>query len=107
MALEKQAKKTKAKAFKALSQQLVKPRRNRVRINLWKLEKLGKKFKGKTLVVPGKVLGYGSLEEKINVAALEFSEKALKRLHELNVKPLQLKDLMAAEIKADDLVIVK
>ena len=104
--LEKAGRKTKQKIWIAIAVALKKPRRNRPSINLWKLEKLAKKFKGNTLVVPGKVLGYGSLEEKTSVAALEFSEKAKKEI-ESKGKAMSLNELLKSNEKVENLVIVK
>ena len=54
------------------------PRKKRVNINL---DGINKKVKeGETVVVPGKVLSQGEMNKKINVIALNFSEKAKKKL---------------------------
>ena len=78
---EKHFKKTKKPVWKDLAKILKKSRRQRTSLNIWKLEKLAKKFSGKTLVVPGKILGSGTLTEKIKVYALEYSDSAIKKIN--------------------------
>ena len=54
------------------------PRRSRVTINLNQLNKLAKS--GEFVVVPGKVLGFGTLNRKFEIAAVEYSEGAVEKL---------------------------
>ena len=54
------------------------PRRNKVEINLERINKEAKA--GETIVVPGKVLSEGETDKKIKVVALNFSEKAKEKL---------------------------
>ncbi|MDO8627167.1 MAG: 50S ribosomal protein L18e, partial [Candidatus Diapherotrites archaeon] len=67
--LEKQSKKSKKNIFRRIADEITKPTRHRVEVNLWKLNLMSKQFQGKTLVVPGKILSYGKLENPITVAA--------------------------------------
>jgi len=67
---------------------------------------LGKKFGKKFLLVPGKVLGQGEIEESVNVIALEFSETAKKKIGEKG-KAIGLLEALEQKIKASDIVIVK
>src|SRR3989344_6034565 len=54
------------------------PRRNKISVNLEKIEKETKE--GDSVVIPGKVLGDGSISKKIRVAALGFSKEAKEKL---------------------------
>lgn len=54
------------------------PRRNKISVNLEKIEKETKE--GDTIVVPGKVLGDGNISKKIRVVALGFSKEAKEKL---------------------------
>jgi large subunit ribosomal protein L18e len=107
LALEKYGKKSKAELFIDLAKRIAKPRRTRTSVNLWKLSKMAKAFPDKTLVVPGKVLSYGSLEGKPSVAAFEFSAKALEKIQTAGAKPLTLYDLVKTESKQTNLVLIK
>ena len=105
VALEKTAKKNKAAVFKDLAKHLQKPRRQRAAIDLWKLSKLAVKFKDKTLVVPGKVLGYGEITQTFALAAFDYSETARAKLEKAKIKALSLTDIM--EKSGKELVIIK
>jgi len=93
------------KIWKKIAQAVSTPRRKRTSINLWKLEKLSEKFKGKTLIVPGKVLGKGEITKTFNVAALEFSDKAKEKIKEKKGKTFNLEE--AVKINPTELIIVK
>jgi large subunit ribosomal protein L18e len=70
----KELKATKAKVWIRVASELLKPTRNKPEVNLSKLEKYGKE--GFTLIVPGKVLGTGTLTKKVNVASYQYSQSA-------------------------------
>jgi large subunit ribosomal protein L18e len=55
-------------------------RRNSIKVNIEKINKEAEE--GDIVVVPGKVLSTGKIEKKVKVAALGFSEEALKKLKE-------------------------
>jgi len=106
IALEKHSKKTKKNLFNALASQLRSPRKNRAEVNLFELNELAKKFKDKMFVVPGKVLAYGELNEKIEVAALNASSKAKEKISK-NGKFISLRQLAESNAEAKKLMIVK
>ncbi len=68
-------------------------KRNSIKVNLWKLGKYSKE--GDYLIVPGKVLGVGSLDHKISICAIDFSESALEQLHKSNSTVLKIKDALS------------
>ncbi len=104
--LEKYGKANKQRIWIDVSKVVAKPRRSRITVNLWKIGKLAAKFKGKILVVAGKVTSVGKTEG-VNVAAKEFSERALVKIKEGGGKAFTLSELMEAKPKASDLVIIK
>lgn len=71
------------------------PERRRHVVSLAKLEKYTKE--GDNVVVPGKVLSNGELTHKLNIAAMEFSEPALKSLKEANCKVVNLKEMINSD----------
>lgn len=101
--LKKEGKKK--KLWKEVADRISSPRRKRLSVNLWKLEKLSGKFQNKTFLVTGKVLGKGEITKELNVAALEFSEKAKTKIKEKNGKALSLEE--AVKIDAKELMLVK
>jgi len=54
------------------------PRRKKVCVNLEEINKEAKE--GETVVIPGKVLSQGTINKKIKVVALAFSNKAKEKL---------------------------
>ncbi len=55
-----------------------KPKRQRISVNLYKLDRLSKA--NESIVVPGKVLGEGEIKKSINITAIDFSASALTKL---------------------------
>ncbi len=55
------------------------PRRRRVVVNLKKLNASTKE--NEIIVVPGKVLGVGTLDHKLKLAAIEYSGSAVSKLN--------------------------
>jgi large subunit ribosomal protein L18e len=91
--------------WKEVAKRINAPRRKRININLWKLEKLSMKFQNKTFLVTGKVLAKGEITKAINVAALEFSEKAKEKINNAKGKTFGLEE--ATKMKASELMLVK
>jgi len=104
--LEKTSRKTKKTIWKDLAKRLGKPTRNNHDINVEKLDTLAKKFKGKTLVVPGKVLSKGELTQKVKVVGVCASEKAVDKINQSGEFVL-LKDFVDEKVKVSELIIVK
>ncbi|MFC1454610.1 50S ribosomal protein L18e [Candidatus Undinarchaeota archaeon] len=88
---------SKVKLWADLSKRISKPRRNRASVNLSKLDRFFNK--DETIVVPGKVLGSGQLKNKVNVAAVEFSESAKQKIAAAGGKSMSISEL--AEVKKD------
>ena len=105
--LEKTGRKSKNAIWLDLATRLGKPRRQRPSTNLWKIEKLAKIFKGKNLVVPGKVLGQGQIAEKASVIAFEFSETAKEKIKKAGGKAMQIEEAIEQKITPKTMVIVK
>ena len=49
---------------------------------------------GETIIVPGKVLGYGDVGARITIAAFKFSEMARRKILEGKGKALSIQELM-------------
>ncbi|MFH1390684.1 MAG: 50S ribosomal protein L18e [Candidatus Diapherotrites archaeon] len=107
VSLEKQGKKTKKAVWKSIAERLAKPARIRAKVNVDKLNKLAKKQKDKIFVVPGKVLSMGEINTKIEVACLDYSEKARKKIEAHKGKILSLTELIEAKPKESEMVIVQ
>ena len=103
--LEKEGRKSKKAFWKDMAARLKKPRRNKVKVNIWKLNKLSNKLGKKFLFVPGKVLGFGSVEKPMNVIALQFSEAAAKKIAEKG-KAITVAEALNQKVNPKEIAIV-
>ncbi len=71
---------------------LQKPSRQRSIVNVYKINKFARE--GEIILVPGKVLSLGSISKKVDVAAMNFSEGAKRKIEEAKGQTLSIKDLL-------------
>ncbi len=69
-----------------------KPKRTRPSINLDKLDKLTKD--NDSIIVPGKVLGGGSITKKISICAIDFTDSALEKVKASKCSVTKLEDAL-------------
>ncbi|NYZ77654.1 50S ribosomal protein L18e [Candidatus Micrarchaeota archaeon] len=91
--------------WKKVILELSRPRRSRVEVNLSKLDEYGND--GGTVLVPGKVLGSGSLSKKMTIAAYSFSGTAKKLIADAGGKALSIESLYKANPTGRDVLILK
>lgn len=70
------------KIWRKAADKLAKPKRNRINVNISKLDRNTQE--NEEILVPGKVLGSGSIKHSLKVAALDFSDQARQKI--VNVK---------------------
>lgn len=80
------------KLWKRVHQLLNVPARKRASVNLYKINKYSRE--GDNVVVPGKVLSVGSMDHKVNIAALEYSKKATELLGSANCRIMSISDMV-------------
>ena len=85
-------KRNKAPIWRALQEELAGPRANRREINVRRLAEITKA--GEVVVVPGKVLGTGSLGHKLTVCAFSISQTAARKITESGGKVVSFDDLI-------------
>ena len=105
--LEKTGRKGRNALWLDIAARLSKPRRKRVSVNLWKINALSGIFENKILLVPGKVLGTGQIENKVRVAALEFSLNAETKIKKAGGELFTIDKLLKKAPKPSGIVIVK
>jgi len=81
------------------------PRRKQAAVNLKDIEKETKE--GDTILVPGKVLGQGEISKKIRIAALYFSESAMKKLKEKKCEQVSIKEEIKVNPKAQGIKVMR
>ncbi|MFX1366198.1 MAG: 50S ribosomal protein L18e [Promethearchaeota archaeon] len=84
--------KTKIRIWKKVSKKLSGPRRNRVKANLYRINKKTKKHD--VIVIPGKVLGMGELDHALTIACLDYSKSAKKKIETSGSKLLTIEELL-------------
>jgi len=84
-------KKSKTPLWKRVAKDLSKARRQRISVNLSRINRNSKE--GDTIVVPGKVLGDGELKHKLTIAAYWFSSKAENKIKEAGSKAILIPEL--------------
>ncbi|MFH0970600.1 MAG: 50S ribosomal protein L18e [Candidatus Diapherotrites archaeon] len=107
VAIEKHGKATKEGAYTVLSTLLTTSTRRRTEVNLTHLNKMGTTHPDKILLVPGIVLGNGTLNQPIHVAALRYTGSAKRKIEEAKGKAHLLEELVKEKIPSKKLVLVK
>jgi large subunit ribosomal protein L18e len=91
--LRKAFKNNKAKIWKALEEEFQKSRSNRRLVNIQKLNRVTKD--GDVVIIPGKILGNGTIGHRITVCAHSFSEGALNKLNSSGTQIISLQSLIS------------
>lgn len=102
--LKKEGRENKVKIWRDIAEHLTKPRRQRVTVNLSRLNRYTEKKE--TVVVPGKVLGAGEINQPITVAAFAFSEKAEEKIKAARGKCLSFSELVKKNPKGSNVKII-
>ncbi|MCJ7634372.1 50S ribosomal protein L18e [Candidatus Bathyarchaeota archaeon] len=93
-----------APVWRSLAENLEKSKHQRCVVNLSQINRYTKS--GETVTVPGKVLGSGTLNHKVSVAAFQFSEKAKKKIEETGGKCLTFSALLKTNPQGKNLRIM-
>ena len=105
--LEKLGKKSKKALWLDLAERVLVPVRKRAEVNVYELGEVAKKNSSKILVVPGKILGAGDANGKIEVACMGCSSTAKRKILKAGGKVLGIKELLASKPAASKVVIVE
>jgi len=100
--LEKAAKKNKAAIWKAAAERIKGRKRAGAEANVGKLAA----YAGKTIFVPGKVLGSGDVEKPVKVAALSFSASAREKIEKKGGKAMTVIELVESNPKGSGIVLL-
>ncbi len=87
-----------------IAEELSRQRRRRVEVNIAKLERLCKERE--TVVVPGKLLGYGKLSKPLTVAAWKFSKQALEKIDAAGGKAISIEELVSENPRGSNVRII-
>ena len=84
--------KTKRRIWKKVSKKLSGPSRNKLKANLYRINKRTKN--NDVIVIPGKVLGIGELDHKLTIACLSASKSARKKIEASGSKIISIEELL-------------
>ena len=91
-------------AWERVAEILERPSRRRPAVNLSKINRYVRE--GETAIVPGKVLGGGSLEKPVTVAALYFSRKALEKIKASGGRAMTIEEALRENPRAKNTRII-
>ncbi|MEM3519193.1 MAG: 50S ribosomal protein L18e [Candidatus Hadarchaeales archaeon] len=94
----------KARVWADVAERLSAPRRSRAEVNLSRINRIGGNA---VIVVPGKVLGAGSLKGAPVVAAFKFSGAAARKIVKAGGKALTIEQLLEMNPEGKGVVIVE
>ncbi len=104
-ALMKASDETGKAIWRALAEELDKPKRRRVAVNLSRIDRHAEE--GEVVAVPGKVLAAGSLSKPLKVAAFQFSEGAMEKISLAKGEAMTLTELLDAGVEPSKIRIMK
>lgn len=99
--LRSRARELDAHVWRALAKKLEKSKHIRCVVNISRINRHS--VEGEIVTVPGKVLGMGTLDHKVSVAAFRFSKKARSKIEEVGGKCLTFSDLIKNNPKGKNL----
>jgi len=103
--LKKQSRERDAGIWLSVAENLSKPSRQRVAVNLSKINRYTEK--NATIVVPGKILAAGTLDHAVTVAAFGASNKAKEKLAAVKAKYLSIPELMEKNPQGSNVTIIR
>ncbi|PSQ32372.1 50S ribosomal protein L18e [Halobacteriales archaeon SW_10_68_16] len=89
--LKSTARETGGDVWGDVAERLEKPRRTHAEVNLGRIERYAREEE--TVVVPGKVLGSGTLRKDVTVAAVDFSGTAETKIEQVG-EPIRLEQAL-------------
>jgi large subunit ribosomal protein L18e len=102
--LRKQARENEASVWRKVAEMLSKPNRRRIAVNISRISRYAKE--NDEVVVPGKVLGAGTISHPVTVAAFAFSEQARAKIIEAKGKCLTITELAESNPKGSNVKII-
>ncbi|WP_409199528.1 50S ribosomal protein L18e [Methanobrevibacter sp. DSM 116169] len=94
-----------AAIWKDIAKRLQKSNRRSAEVNLSNINRFANA--DETILVPGKVLSNGNLENKVNIAALKFSTKAQEKIEQAGGKCLSIAELVEDNPKGSNVRIME
>jgi large subunit ribosomal protein L18e len=103
--LKNTSRENEARIWREIASRLETPNRNYAEVNLSKINRYAQS--GETIIVPGKVLGSGMLEQSVKVAALNFSASATSKIREAKGQCMTIEQLLQDNPKGSGIKILR
>ena len=103
--LRKQARLHGAPIWKYVSDLLLRPRRQKIEVNVSKINRYTRE--NDMVVVPGKVLGAGTIDHPVVVAAWKFSKTAREKIIKAGGKVLSIHELVKLNPKGTNVKVMR
>jgi len=102
--LKKASRENDAPIWKSIAKKLEGPSRNWPTVNISKIEyNISKNGK---VIIPGKILGSGSLSKKVTVSAYSFTRTAIQKIEEAGGKCMIYNDFIKKNPTGKDVVVI-
>ena len=102
--LKDTARKNDAPLWKSIAKKLEGPSRNWPIVNVSRIEYHGEK--NSKIIVPGKLLGTGTISKKVTVSAFSFSQTAKKKIENAGGKCMTYSDFMKLNPNGKNVVVI-
>ena len=102
--LRRAANEYKAEIWDYVADLLEKPTRQRVEVNVGKINRLTND--GDVVIVPGKVLGHGVLSKKVTIAAWSFSRGALEAIRRAGAEAVSIPELVRRNNRGSNVKVI-
>ncbi len=102
--LKKKSIEDKVGFWKRIAEDLEKPTRQKVIVNLSRIDKNSKD--NETVIIPGKVLGDGVIAKNVTVAAFNFSDSAKEKIMKAKGQIMTIEELMKKGMKLSEVRIL-
>ena len=102
--LRKKSRENEAAIWKRVAERLSKSKRRRIVVNISRISRYTKE--NDEVVVPGKVLGSGTIDHPVKVAAFAFSEQAKSKIIKAKGECLSIPELVQMNPKGSNVKII-
>ena len=103
--LKETARENEANIWRDIAKKLELPTKNYAEVNISKINRYANE--GEIILVPGKVLGTGNLEQPVHIAALNFSKSAIGKIRDARGSCMTIEELMMVNPKGSRIRILR
>lgn len=102
--LKELSRKEETNIWRDIANRLDKPTKNYSEVNISKIDRYAKK--NEQILVPGKVLGAGTISKEVTVASLSFSETAEQKINQTGGEAISIEEMMEKNPEGSEIKII-